>query len=555
MVPVVGLLLVFAFLFSIGGLFLLIWSISTGQFSMGPKAAEVIFDEDEVGHPEEPAATRRQSEDLLHALTASERYPSPSAKEDDKEPMLRAALDDAARKPVLALLLSSVVWLLLGSVIGLIVSYKLHSPDTLTQSELLTFGRLRPLHLSLVVYGWVSMAGMGVALWLTGRILKTPLHRPRWASAGCLLWNVGLAAGSIALLAGWTDGVEWLEFPWQLDVFFVVGGACIGVPILTTIRRREARHLYVSIWYIGASFVWFPFLFAVANWPKLHFGVQHGVVNWWFAHNVLGLWITPLGLAAAYYFIPKVLGKPIHSYQLSLLGFWALALFYSQVGLHHLIGGPVPVWLVTLSVVTSVMMIVPVVAVAINHHMTTVGHFRALRFSPTLAFVVTGAVMYTLVSLQGSLHSFRTLNAVMHFTHATVAHAHFGVYGFASFVMFGSFYFILPRLARWEWPYPWLIRAHFWLAVLGIVIYVVCLSVGGFLQARKLLDGNEPFMQSVVVTIPYLIARTVGGAMMTVSHFIFAFHVGALVLRHGPRRSEAPLAYVPARLGQQGAGR
>lgn len=547
MLPIVALLLAFTFLFSIFGLLLLIWSISTGQFSMGPDAPKVIFSENEIGRPEDPAGTAEQNKDLKHELQASMKYPKIShGKTSDAQLKFRGMLDEISKWPVLYLLLSSVFWLLVGSVFGLIVSYKFHSPDFLTQSEFLTFGRLRPLHLNTVAYGWTSMAGMGVALWLTSRILKTPLKGGGWVFLGGGFWNLGMLAGTVALFFGWSDGLEWLEYPWPIDVLFVIGGALIGIPILLTIKNRKIHHLYVSIWYIGAAFVWFPFLFTIANWPGLHWGVQQSVVNWWFAHNVLGLWLTPFGLAAAYYFIPKILGKPIHSYQLSLLGFWALGLFYSQVGLHHLIGGPVPVWLVTLSIVTSVMMIVPVVAVGINHHMTMLGHFMALRFSPTLAFIVSGAIMYTLVSFQGSLHALRNFNALMHFTHATVAHAHFGVYGFVSFVLFGSFYFILPRLLRWEWPYPKLIQLHFCLAFGGIVIYVVFLSAGGFLQAFKMLDGNAPFIESVTVTAPYLIARTVGGGMMTLSHFVFAYHILAIALKWGPKRTSAPFVYDPS---------
>lgn len=545
MLPIVSILLAVTFLISIAGLFFLIWSISTGQFSMGPDAPKVIFDEKELGHSEDPAGTAVQNESLNQELLSSSRYPETEDGVSREDWELRLEIDNAARWPVLFFVLSAVAWLLLGSIFGLVVSLKFHWPDWLNQFAPLTFGVLRPLHLNTVIYGWVSMAGMAVSLWLTTRILKTPLRGVGWAFFGGMLWNLGMALGTIALFFGWTDGVEWLEYPWQIDLIFVVAGACIGIPILKTIQHRKVHHLYVSIWYVGAAFVWFPFLFLIANLPGVHFGVQHAIVNWWFAHNVLGLWLTPFGLAAAYYFIPKILGKPIHSYQLSLLGFWSLALFYSQVGLHHLIGGPVPTWLVTLSIVTSVMMFVPVVAVAVNHHLTMVGHFRALRFSPTLAFIVSGAMMYTLVSFQGSLQSLRSVNTVSHFTHATIAHAHLGVYGFVSFIMFGSLYFILPRLAKWEWPYPRLIQIHYWLSLSGILIYFVFLTIGGVLQGLKMLDPNAPFMDSVLAVNPYLYARTIGGLLMTAAHFVFAYHVAALVLKKGPGHSGPKYSYDP----------
>jgi cytochrome c oxidase cbb3-type subunit 1 len=287
--------------------------------------------------------------------------------------------------------------------------------------------------------------------------------------------------------------------------------------------------------------VWLPILLAVANWPGLHFGVQQAAMNWWFGHNVLGLWFTPLGLAAIYYFIPKTLGKPIHSYNLSLIGFWCLAFFYSQVGGHHLIGGPVPSWLITLSVVQSVMMFIPVIAVGVNQHRTSWGHLGALRYSPTLRFMVLGGMLYTAASLQGSLESLRIVNAVTHFTHFTVAHAHLGLYGFFSMVMFGAIYFVMPRVLDWEWPSARLISAHFWLVVGGFAIYFTGLSIGGWLQGMAMQDASRPFMESVVLTKPYLISRSIGGGMMTAGHLVFALHFVLMVLKRGDRRGAALL--------------
>jgi cytochrome c oxidase cbb3-type subunit 1 len=175
------------------------------------------------------------------------------------------------------------------------------------------------------------------------------------------------------------------------------------------------------------------------------------------------------------------------------------------------------------------MMIVPVAAVGINHHFTILGDFAKVWRSPTLRFSVLGAMMYTLTSFEGSMQSLRTVNRLTHFTHFTVAHAHFGVYGFVSFTLFGGIYFLLPRLVGREWPYPKLVSAHFWLAFVGIAVYVVGLSIGGVLQGLAMLDPAKPFMASVDVTLPWLHTRTVGGILMTVAHVVFAVHVGLLV--------------------------
>ncbi|MEM7675339.1 MAG: cbb3-type cytochrome c oxidase subunit I, partial [Myxococcota bacterium] len=230
--------------------------------------------------------------------------------------------------------------------------------------------------------------------------------------------------------------------------------------------------------------------------------------------------------------------RPIYSYQLSLLGFWALALFYSQVGVHHLIGGPVPRWVVTLSIVTSVAMVVPVISVAVNHHFTVLGRFRALYHSPVLRFVMAGAMMYTLASLQGSLQSIRAVNTLTHFTHATVAHAHLGAYGFASFIFFGSVYFFLPRVTGAEWPYKRLIDLHLILALAGFGIYFVALTIGGVLQGLAMLDATQPFIASVNVTKPYLWGRTIGGLFMTAAHFLFAGHAAVVIGKSLQYRSQ-----------------
>jgi cytochrome c oxidase cbb3-type subunit 1 len=526
------------FILSIAALFVFIWSLSNGLFGDGFQAATEIFVPNELGRVEDPAATAAQIKGLQQATgTASEGGSSVS----DSDAKARDDADKSTSLVVGVCLTLAVVWLVLASVAGLISSIKMHEPDWWVQYGWITFGRIRPIHLNMVAYGWCSLAGIGVAIWLIPRLLKTELVGARYALVGGALWTIGVFAGTVAIAMGYSDGLEWLEYPWQIDILLVIGGALVGVPLWLTLLNRKVTHLYVSVWYIGAGLLWFPILFLIANWPGLHFGVQQASMNWWFGHNVLGLWFTPIGLAASYYFIPKVIGKPIHSYNLSLLGFWSLAFFYSQVGGHHLIGGPVPSWLITISIVQSMMMVIPVFAVAVNQHMTVLGNFRALAYSPTLRFIVLGAMMYTAASVQGSLEALRSVNTITHFTHYTVAHAHLGLYGFFSMVMFGSIYFIMPRVMNWEWPYPKLISLHFWLVLVGFAIYFIWLSIGGWLQGLAMLDEKTPFMQSVALTIPYLKARSIGGGLMTLGHLVFAAHFFAMGWKFGPRRLGAAL--------------
>ena len=533
--PAIAFLLSMTFLISIGGLFLMVWGLANDQWGDGQEAAKTIFAEGEVGRVEDPAIDGPQRRELQERADAE----AGELDIDQSELADRRVLDSSGRQPVLWWLTSSVVWLLLGSVFGLIASLKMHLPDWLVGEAVLTFGRVRPAHLNVVAYGWASMAGVGVGLWLVPRLFKTALAGGRYATVGAVLWNLGVGAGTIAILAGFSSGLEWLEFPRQIDILLVLGGALAAVPLILTILRRRVHHLYVSAWYLIGALVWFPMLFVTGNLHGLFTGTEQAILNWWFAHNVLGLWMTPLGLAAAYYFIPKITGTPIYSYTLSLIGFWALALFYSQVGVHHLIGGPVPTWLATLSIVTSVMMIIPVVAVAVNHHMTVLPRWRMVLTSPTLRFVVAGAMMYTFASVQGSIEALRSVNTITHFTHYTVGHAHMGVYGFFSFILFGSMYFILPRLVQWEWPHAWAITLHFWLVFIGFGIYFWFLSFGGWLQGLAMLDASIPFMETMELTLPYLTARSVGGSLMTLGHIVFASHFFLVLARMGPERKEA----------------
>lgn len=524
-------LLLATFILSIVGLFAFIWSLRKGLFEAESSGARTIFSTGEIGHPEEPSVGPAQQSALDEVsrtnLDADETKTSPT------ELAAREAADRSSALPAFVLIGCSVVWLIAASFAGLLASLKLHWPDLMTEHAWLSFGRLRTMHLNGVAYGWAPLGLLGLAIWMLPRLLRTQLLGGRLVIFGALLWNAALIAGMGGLAIGINAGMEWLEIPWQIGVLFAIGGMLVGLPMALMLTRRKVNHLYVSVWYMGAALFWFPTLYIVAKVPGVHFGVEQATMNWWYGHNVLGLFYTPLSLAAVYYFLPKVIGRPVRSYNLSLLGFWTLAFFYGQVGAHHLIGGPIPEWLITLSIVQSVMMIIPVLAFSINQHMTLKGHFSALRHSPVLRFIVFGAVMYTLASVQGSFQALRTVNATTHFTHFTVAHAHIGMYGFVSMVIFGGVYFVMPRILNTAWPKPSLIAWHCWLVVAGFAVYMITLSIGGVLQGLALLDPAREFMESVAVTMPWLQGRSIGGALMTLGHLVFALHVFLIIVRSG----------------------
>jgi cytochrome c oxidase cbb3-type subunit 1 len=533
-------ILLSAFVLSVVALALFIWSMRRGVLSDTARGADVIFAAHEQGRPEDPSAAP--------AARAALRAEGEGQREDADAGELaeRTAADRSSAPVVFIFLCCSIVWLLVASFAGLTASIKLHSPDWLGDYEWLTFGRIRSIHLNALGYGWAPMAGLGLAIWLLPRLLKTSLRGGGFAVLGAMLWNAGLIAGLGAIAVGFSSGREWLEIPWQVALLLVAGGALVALPLVFTLGSRRVDHLYVSVWYMGAALFWFPVLYLVANIPGLHFGVEEATMNWWFGHNVLGLFFTPLALASIYYFMPKVIGRPVQSYNLSLLGFWTLAFFYGQVGGHHLIGGPVPGWLITLSIVQSMMMIIPVLAFAINQFQTMQGRNHMLLHSPTLRFVAFGGIMYVASSIQGSFEALRAVNAVTHFTHYTVGHAHLGLYGFVTMAFFGGIYFAMPRVMQHEWPYPRLIGAHFWLSGIGILIYGGALTIGGWLQGLAMLDASRPFMESVAVTLPYLRLRSLGGALMTLGHLVFAVHFVAMILKVGPQRDRPAFFHVPA---------
>lgn len=544
-------ILLSAFILSVVGLLMFIVSTRYGLLDGSQGAAGIIFGRDEIGRPEEPAATGEQRTALEGISAAAE--PSAPPATSDADLAACAAADRSSSLVVFVFLCSAMVWLLVASLAGLTASLKLHLPDALATQAWLSFGRIRTIHLNAVAYGWAPMAGLGIAQFVLPRVLKTPLVGGNFAVLGAMMWNAGVVAGLGSIAVGLSDGLEWLEIPWQIGVLFAVGGALVGIPLVLTLLATRVSHLYVSVWYMGCALFWFPVLYLVAKVPYVHFGVEQATMNWWFGHSVLGLFYTPLALASIYYFLPKIIGKPIQSYGLSLLGFWTLAFLYGQVGGHHLVGGPVPGWLITLSIVQSMMMLIPVVAFSVNLHQTMRGHFKALLYSPTLRFVTFGGMMYTLSSVQGSFEALRSVNVITHFTHYTVGHAHLGLYAFVSFVFFGSIYFIVPRITQREWPYPSLITAHFWCAAIGIGIYFVALTIAGTLQGLAMLDASRPFIDSVTVTVPYLEARSVGGALMVLGHLLFVVHFACVIFGLGPNRDK-PAMFALADVPKAGAG-
>src|SRR5437773_1287768 len=468
--------------------------------------------------------------------------PTVSAAASDAEQIERARIDASTRVPVLMFYASAMVWLLVGTLLAGFVSFRLHSPDWFSDVSFLTWGRLRPVHMNVMIYGWASMVAMGTAIWLMARLCRTTLRHPLLIVTGIWFWNIGVLIGVIGILMGYSTGYDWLEFlPYAALVLFVAYTMIISWAVLM-FRFRRGEQIYITQWDLLGAFLGFPVLYAAAQAMLFVVpvqGVMQAAVGWWYANNLLFLWLGAIALGTAYYMIPKVIGRPVYSYHLATIGFWTYALFSSWTGMQRLVDGPFPAWMITASIAATILTIIPVATVGLNHHMTMQGYFPLMRYSPTLRFTVFGAMSYTVFSVIGLLISLRSPARYLHFAEGSIAYSHVGLYAFFTMVIFGSMYYIVPRLVGREWRYASLIKLHFWASVYGIGLMTLMLLAGGFLQGASMENHSLAFSESVESVLPYLRGRSLAGILLTVSHFIFAYHFGLMLFGLG-RKSTVP---------------
>ncbi len=460
----------------------------------------------------------------------------------DVEQVERALIDASTRVPVLMFYTSAVFWLLLATLLGAISSLQLHAPSLFGGISFLSWGRVRPAYLDTMLYGWASMAGIGTAIWLMARLSRTTLRHPLLLVAGAGFWNLGVFLGLLAIFAGRSTGYEWLEFPPFAAIVLFVAYSLVASWAILMFRFRRSESIYITQWYLFGAFLWFPWMYGAAQimlFVTPLQGVMQSAVVWWYANNFLFLWLGAIGLGTAYYTIPKVIGRPVYSYQLAAIGFWTYALFASWTGMQRLVDGPFPAWMITASIAAMILCIIPVATVGLNHHMTMRGYFPIMRYSPALRFTVFGAIAYTVFSCVGVLISLRSMASFTHFTEASEAYTQLGLYAFFTMVMFGAMYYIVPRLVGREWRYASLIKLHFWSCAYGIGLIVLLLFVGGIVQGRDLNNPALPFIESTQSVLSYLRGRSLGMLLLIVGHVIFAFHFGMMLFGLG-RTSSMP---------------
>lgn len=415
-------------------------------------------------------------------------------------------------------------WLLIGTLVGEYLGLKFAWPD-LDHISWLSYGRLRPVHTNTVFWGWSSLAMIALALYVVPKTSQRRLYSLPMAWVALALINLAVLAGDLLLMAGINNaGQEYREYIWPAMGLFAAGITLVAYNLIRTIIDRAIEEIYISNWYIMGAFLWTIALAVIAYIPTYqHTGVSETVIQGFYMHMGVGMWFTPMVLGLTYYFLPKLLNKPIYSYSLGVLAFWTQMVFYSLIGAHHFVYAPIPWALQTIAIIFSVGMIVTLAAGTGNFLMTMKGSFRRIARSYSLPFILVGVISYFVFSLQGTFEAFRSLNKLWHFTNFTIAHSHLTMYGFVVFLIWGGIYGLLPRLTGRE-PSHLLAGIHFWFALIGMALYTMALMIGGTLQGYSWISQVE-FMRSVTLMEPFYLWRAVGGMLMFLSHLVFAYNV------------------------------
>jgi cytochrome c oxidase cbb3-type subunit I len=456
----------------------------------------------------------------------------------------RSRIDASASVPVLVFFFSALAWLLVSTIFNFIASYKLMSPTFLADYGILTYGRIVPAANASFTYGWCSLVGMGVGIWLMARLCRTPIRFPGALTFGALFWNFGLFLAVSGILIGKNTGLESMEIPRPAAWMMFAGYFFVGITGATLYRMRRSTIVFISVWYLLGAFFWFPWLFFTAHLllaqPQLQ-GVMQNIVAAWFAGGLTNYWFVGIGLASVYYLIPKVLGKPIHSYNLASVGFWSWSIFAGLTAMTKLSGGPVPAWLVTVSIASSIMLIVPVVTVGKNLFRTMEGEYHMVYHSPTIRFGFFGSICFLIAIALSIISSLRSVDSVLHFTLFSAGVNDILLYSFFSMVMFASIYYITPRLVGCEWLSTTLIKTHFLGSAYGAGLAAAVFIFAGIASGGRAVDPDAQTSQLLYNTFAYLPGRVFALVMVTIGHTAFGLHFLLMLLRIGQPAGQATL--------------
>ncbi|NKB69347.1 MAG: cytochrome-c oxidase, cbb3-type subunit I [Candidatus Latescibacteria bacterium] len=427
---------------------------------------------------------------------------------------------------------ATIVFGIVGFLVGLIVALKLVMPDFLNFIPQLSYGRLRPLHTNAVIFAFAGNAIFVGIYYSLQRLCKTRLFSDTLSRIHFWGWQLVIVLAVISLPLGFTTSKEYAELEWPIDVLITIVWVIFGANMLGTIYRRRVRHMYVAIWFYLATFITVAVLHVVNSFEvpvslfksySFYAGVQDALVQWWYAHNAVAFFLTTPFLGIMYYFIPKAANRPIFSYRLSIIHFWALVFIYIWAGPHHLLYTALPGWVQSLGTVFSIMLIAPSWGGMVNGLFTLRGAWDTVRESPVLKFLVVGVTAYGMATFEGPMMSLKNYNAISHYTDIVIAHVHLGALAWNGGLTFAMLYFIIPRIYRTELYSTKLANFHFWVATLGILFYVLPMYWGGFVQSLMWKEFTEEgllrypnFLETVTQLVPMYALRAVGGGLFII---------------------------------------
>ncbi|OOZ43423.1 cytochrome-c oxidase, cbb3-type subunit I [Solemya velum gill symbiont] len=457
----------------------------------------------------------------------------------------------------------TVVWGIVGMLVGVIIAAQLAFP-TMTEmlpevfQQYLQYGRLRPLHTNAVIFAFGGSALFATSYYIVQRTCQTRLFASGLAGFTFWGWNLIIVLAAVSLPLGFTSGKEYAELEWPIDLLIAVVWVSYALVFFGTILKRKVKHIYVANWFFGAFILTIAILHIVnsAAIPvtltksySFYPGAIDAMIQWWYGHNAVGFFLTAAFLGMMYYFVPKQAGRPVFSYRLSVVHFWALVSTYMWAGPHHLHYTALPDWTQSVGMVFSLILLAPSWGGMINGIMTLSGAWHKLRTDPVLKFLIVSLSFYGMSTFEGPMMSIKTVNALSHYTDWTVGHVHSGALGWVAMVAIGSLYGLIPKLFGREGMFSTaLVELHFWIATIGVVLYIAAMWIAGVMQGLMWRAVNSDgtltysFIESVERTYPFYNVRLLGGAMFLFGMLLMAYNVWKTVANAQPAQDVIPEA-------------
>ena len=436
--------------------------------------------------------------------------------------------------------IATIIWGIVGMLVGVIIATQLVEPAAnITQYG--SFGRIRPLHTNAVIFAFVGNAIFAGVYYSLQRLLKARMFSDFLSNLHFWGWQLIIVSAAITLPLGITSSHEYAELEWPIDIAITLIWVTFGVNMFGTIFKRRERHLYVAIWFYIATFITVAVLHLTNSMQLpisafksyyVYAGVQDALIQWWYGHNAVAFFLTTPFLGLMYYFLPKMANRPVYSYRLSILHFWALIFIYIWAGPHHLLYSSLPDWAQSLGVVFSIMLIAPSWGGMINGLLTLRGAWDQVRENSILKFMVVGITCYGMATFEGPMLSLKNINAIAHFTDWIVAHVHVGALGWNGFLTFAMLYWLVPRIFQTTLFSEKLVKTHFWIGTIGIALYAIPMYISGFTQGMMWKQFTEEgtlqygnFLDTTLQILPMHMMRAVGGTLYLVGAIIMAYNL------------------------------